>query len=129
MANTLEVEDVALQRRRTWFNHFIWWKRLSWTLTVSIIAGSTFVASSLSDSYGRPYVALAVAAFAAIQATVRPYQMALKYRQAWIELDHAIMTASGVRSPLIEAMRDGERYIEETYAELETHRPHERISS
>jgi hypothetical protein len=85
-----------------------------------VIAGSAYVASALSASHGREFVALAVAILSGVQAIAKPNEMALKYRRAWIELDDAIMRATGMPSALLDAMRGGEQHIEETYAQAES---------
>jgi hypothetical protein len=93
------------------------WRLISRTLTITIAGLSAYVASDLSQYLGRNYAALIVAVCAALQATLRPEQRANAFREAWIELDLALMEEDKIPAHLTDAIRHGENRIGETHAQ------------
>jgi len=115
----IELPDCAnaIARREAWFGCFRFWKGLSWILSVSIAAGSAFVASGLSvEHHLREYFALAVAVCAALQTALSPARRADAYREAWIGLDLAVHKHCNMAPGLLEAIRVGENRIGDTHA-------------
>jgi hypothetical protein len=120
--NIPNLADVR-RRRRIWFGSFIVWQVISFSLLITIAAGSAFVASSVSGIFTinggavRDIAALAVAICSAILLALQPQQQAQAYRQAWIEIDLAIKSANGVPADLLEALRKGENLIGNVHTE------------
>jgi hypothetical protein len=115
---TFREPDVPLparRRRRTWHVAFMLWLCIHWSLLVIISGGSAAVASKIINDYWRDILALFVAICSALLATLQPQQRARSYRQAWINLDLAIMASEHVSANLLEALRSGEDAIGAEY--------------
>ena len=113
MPNAAVTLDEVSKRRDAWFKYFIWWKRLSWALSVLTVIVSAFVASSLSKDFYREGFALFVAFCTGLQATLKPGNRVDAYREAWVVLDLALKKFSGAPTEIIDALRSGEARIGE----------------
>ena len=107
----------VFKRRDHWLRRHKVWEWFSIVLSVTIAGLSAFVASSVSKEWGRDYAAVIVAVCAGLQATLRPAQRSREFREAWIDLDHAVREEENTSPRLLDAIRRGENRIGGTHAE------------